>query len=90
MRANIPLNLSATSCFGRSAARKLHAQAKSKFRGCELDVKEIRKWQQSAMKLTKQRDLGVTTRLGIAKDVALWEIAAQLAIIARELKGKKL
>jgi hypothetical protein len=52
-----------------------------------MTLKDIRRWQKSAMSAMRQRDLGIQTRTAIAEDIALWEIAAQLSIMNARVKS---
>jgi len=46
-----------------------------------VNLKEIRRWQNSSIAALKQKDLGMKARASISKSIALWEIAAQLSIL---------
>ena len=55
-----------------------------------MTLKQIRTFQRSAFRKSRQKELGIATRLAIAGDIALWEIAAQLAILnGQREKGQR-
>ena len=51
-----------------------------------MTITEMRKWQRSATRTMSHKGLELRTQLALAKDVALWEQAIQLATLNDTLK----